>query len=90
MMETTKRVMTTREASEYTGIDYDYFRKARNRGYFGRDRYPAPKFFNFGDDQRTMRYLKEDLDIWLENYPRYNVPAEYFKKPATDGMAIGM
>lgn len=81
-----KKLLTTLEAANYLGIDYTYFRKCRNRGYFGRDKYPAPKFINIGDSEKGIRYRIEDLDEWLKNYPSYTIPALFFKNTIGNSM----
>ena len=79
---TGKKLLTSKEAAEYLGIDYCNFRKMRNKGYFGRDRYPAPKFINIGVSETGIRYRVTDLNEWLENFPTYNSTALHFKQTA--------
>jgi hypothetical protein len=74
--------MSSKEAAAYLGLDYCNFRKQRNKGYFGRDRYPAPDFCFIGIGEQGIRYLKSDLDRWRENFPRHNNVALAFKKTA--------
>lgn len=77
-----KKLLNTREAAEYLGIDYCNFRRARNLGYFGACRYPAPRFLGIGSSELGLRYRKSDLDDWLDNYPTYSTPTEYFQSAA--------
>ena len=74
--------MSSKEAAAYLGIDYCNFRKQRNKGYFGRDRYPAPDFCFLGIGEQGIRYLKSDLDRWRDNFPRHNQVALGFKQTA--------
>ena len=74
--------MSSKEAAAYLGLDYCNFRKQRNKGYFGRDRYPAPDFCFIGVGEQGIRYLKSDLDRWRENFPRHNNVALAFKETA--------
>lgn len=72
-------LLTTKEAAEFLNINYSYFRQCRNKGYFGRDKYGAPEFINFSaNNEKGIRYRKETLKTWIENYPRHKTPAEYF------------
>lgn len=77
-----KKTLNTKEAAEYLGIDYCNFRKQRNKGYFGRDRYPAPAFIDTGISAQGFHYRVEDLDEWLRNFPSYTIPALHFKATA--------
>ena len=57
-----KRGLTEPEASAYIGMSRSYLRQARMNGR--RDNLtPGPPFIKIG---RSVRYLPEDLDIWLE------------------------
>ena len=64
-----KKLLTSKEAAAYLGIDYCNFRKQRNKGYFGKDKYPAPKFIYIGESFQGIRYRVTDLDKWLSGYP---------------------
>ena len=58
----TKRGLTEQEASVYIGMSRSYLRHSRMNGR--RDNLtPGPPFIKIG---RSVRYLPEDLDIWLE------------------------
>lgn len=77
-----KKLLSSKEAAEYLGLDYCNFRKQRNKGYFGRDKYPAPPFINVGISEQGFMYRVEDLDEWLRNFPTYMIPALHFKETA--------
>ena len=81
-----KQLLTSEEAAAYLGIEYNYFRKCRNRGYFGKDEYPAPPFINIGVAEKGIRYRLSDLDKWLANYPSYTIPAQFFKQTGGQSM----
>lgn len=59
-----KRSFTEKEASEYIGMSCSFLRQDRMNG-LRKNRTPGPNFVRIG---RTVRYLKEELDIWLETY----------------------
>ena len=62
--EITKRVLSEIETSQYIGMSRSFLRQARMEG--NRDnRTPAPPFIKIG---RSVRYLKEDLDQWLDSF----------------------
>lgn len=62
--EITKRVFSEIETSQYIGMSRSFLRQARMEG--NRDnRTPAPPFIKIG---RSVRYLKEDLDQWLDSF----------------------
>lgn len=62
-----KRVFTEIETAAYLGMSRSYLRQSRMEG--NRDnRTPAPPFIRIG---RSIRYLKEDLDLWLDTLPKY-------------------
>ena len=61
-----KRGFREREAAEYLGMSTSFLRKDRMHGK--RDGYtPGPRWIRIG---RSVRYLKEDLDAWLENFSK--------------------
>ena len=67
-----KRVLTTREAAEYLGISYSYLRTIRMTGQIKERLAPPPHVF-IG---RALRYVKEDLDRWIDAQPRHRIPKE--------------
>ena len=81
-----KQLLTTEEAANYLGIEYTYFRKCRNKGYFGLDKYPAPAFVNIGNSEKGIRYRPVVLDKWLEDYPSYTIPAQFFMQTGGQSM----
>ncbi|MUH73631.1 helix-turn-helix transcriptional regulator [Psychrosphaera haliotis] len=61
-----KRSYTEKEVSEYIGMSRSFLRQSRMDG--NRDnRTPAPPFIKVG---RAVRYLKEDLDNWLNSFAK--------------------
>ena len=59
-----KRALTEQETAEYIGMSRSFLRQSRMEG--NRDnRTPAPKFIKIG---RAVRYLREDLDNWLDSF----------------------
>lgn len=57
-----KRVFTEIETADYIGMSRSFLRQSRMEGH--RDnRTPAPPFIKIG---RSVRYLKDDLDSWLD------------------------
>jgi len=63
-MDVVKRAFTEIETAEYIGMSRSYLRQARMEGNRN-NRTPAPKFIKVG---RAVRYLKEDLDNWLDSF----------------------
>lgn len=60
------RSLTEIETSKYIGMSRSYLRKARVYG--NRDSsIAAPPFIKIG---RAVRYLREDLDTWLDNHKK--------------------
>jgi predicted DNA-binding transcriptional regulator AlpA len=61
-----KRALSEIETAEYIGMSRSFLRQSRMEG--NRDnRTPAPPFIKIG---RAVRYLKEDLDQWLDSFYR--------------------
>lgn len=58
------RALNEKEASLYIGMSLGYLRQDRVNGPRGK-RTPGPAFVKIG---RTIRYLKEDLDTWLDTH----------------------
>lgn len=62
--EITKRALSEIETSQYIGMSRSFLRQSRMEG--NRDnRTPAPPFIKIG---RSVRYLIEDLDQWLNSF----------------------
>lgn len=58
-----KRAYTEQETAEYIGMSRSFLRQSRMEGH-RKNRTVAPPFIKIG---RAVRYLKEDLDAWLDN-----------------------
>ena len=62
--EQIKRALSEIETSQYIGMSRSFLRQSRMEG--NRDnRTPAPPFIKIG---RSVRYLREDLDKWLNSF----------------------
>jgi predicted DNA-binding transcriptional regulator AlpA len=60
----TKRALSELEAARYIGMSRSYLAQSRMEGL--RDsRTQAPPFIKIG---RSVRYLREDLDSWLDHF----------------------
>lgn len=59
-----KRAYSEIEASEYICMSRSFLRQSRMEGN-REGRTPAPPFIKIG---RSVRYLKEDLDNWLDGF----------------------
>jgi predicted DNA-binding transcriptional regulator AlpA len=64
--EIKSRVLSEKEASQYICMSRSFLRQARMDGN-RENRTPAPPFIKIG---RAVRYLREDLDAWLESFVR--------------------
>ncbi len=64
----TARALTEAETAQYIGMSRSFLRQARMEGT--RKNYTsAPPFIKIG---RSVRYLKEDLDHWLDEHIKLN------------------
>jgi predicted DNA-binding transcriptional regulator AlpA len=63
-MNIDKRALSEKETSEYIGMSRSFLRQSRMEGNRA-TRTPAPPFLKIG---RSVRYLKEDLDNWLDSF----------------------
>ncbi|WP_076541093.1 AlpA family transcriptional regulator [Shewanella sp. UCD-KL21] len=61
-----KRALSEIETAEYIGMSRSFLRQSRMEGN-RENRTPAPPFVKIG---RAVRYLKDDLDHWLDNLMR--------------------
>ncbi|WP_196140628.1 AlpA family transcriptional regulator [Aliikangiella sp. G2MR2-5] len=61
-----KRAFSEAEASQYIGMSRSYLRQSRMEGH-RESRTPAPPFIKIG---RSVRYLIEDLDNWLNQFDK--------------------
>ncbi|MCX7109410.1 MAG: DNA-binding protein [Proteobacteria bacterium] len=59
-----KRAFSDKEAADYIGMSESYLRISRMDGDRA-NRTPGPNFIKIG---KAVRYLKEDLDAWLESH----------------------
>lgn len=59
-----KITLTEKEAAEYIGMSRSFLRQDRMNG-IREKRTPGPKFLKIG---RSIRYLKDDLDAWLNQH----------------------
>ncbi|PML53114.1 helix-turn-helix transcriptional regulator [Vibrio breoganii] len=66
MNNTDKRALTEQETSTYIGMSRSFLRQARMEGP-RKNRTMAPRFIKIG---RAVRYLKEDLDRWLDGHTK--------------------
>lgn len=62
----TTRVLSEREAATYIGMSRSFLAQSRMDGP-RRNRTPAPPFVKIG---RAVRYLRDDLDRWLDSFRR--------------------
>jgi predicted DNA-binding transcriptional regulator AlpA len=60
----TARSVTESEAAHYVGMSQSYLRQSRMYGD-RENRTPGPRFLKIG---RSVRYLVDDLDAWLEQF----------------------
>ena len=65
--ENTSRALTEQETSQYIGMSRSFLRQSRMEGN-RHGRTPAPPFIKIG---RSIRYLKDDLDQWLESFRKH-------------------
>ncbi|WP_367607865.1 helix-turn-helix transcriptional regulator [Legionella sp. W05-934-2] len=59
-----KKAFKEAEAAEYIGMSRSFLSQDRVNGTLA-NRTPGPKYLKIG---RSVRYLKEDLDLWLEQH----------------------
>ena len=60
-----KRGFTEEEAAFYIGVSRSFLRQSRMDGV-RENRVPGPRYIKIGT--RMIRYLREDLDIWLDKH----------------------
>jgi predicted DNA-binding transcriptional regulator AlpA len=71
------RAFTTSEAAIYIGMSESWLRHARVEGP-REGKIPTLKFIKIG---RTVRYLKEDLDSWLDQFQKLDHLSQPFLHP---------
>lgn len=59
-----KRSLNEKEAAVYIGMSCSFLRQDRMNG-IRENRTPGPRYIRIG---RSVRYLREELDTWLETY----------------------
>lgn len=59
-----KRALTDKEASQYIGMSESFLRQSRSNGN-RENRTPGPPWIKIG---KSVRYLIEDLNQWLEEH----------------------
>lgn len=64
-MNKEKRAFNEKEAAHYISMSVSFLRQSRMSGDL-RSRTPAPPFIKVG--KRSVRYLRDDLDAWLEGW----------------------
>lgn len=62
-----QRALTEIQAAEYLSVSRSLLRQSRMNGE-REGRLSGPAFIKLGS--RSIRYLREDLDKWLESFPR--------------------
>lgn len=62
-----QRALTEEQAAEYLSVSRSLLRQSRMNGE-RENRLSGPPFIKMGS--RSIRYLKEDLDQWLESFPK--------------------
>ena len=62
-----QRALTEIEAADYCSVSRSLLRKSRTEGE-RENRLSGPPWIKMG--KRAVRYLKEDLDAWLESFPK--------------------
>ena len=65
-----------REAATYVGMSVSYLRQTRMEGN-RKGRTPGPPYIKIG---RAVRYLIEDLDVWLKENRVTESPMSIFKE----------
>ncbi|OBP14200.1 hypothetical protein A5320_16310 [Rheinheimera sp. SA_1] len=68
MNSPSKKVLSEIETAEYIGMSRSFLRQSRMEGN-RENRTPAPPFIKIG---RSVRYLKDDLDLWLSNLQKFS------------------
>jgi predicted DNA-binding transcriptional regulator AlpA len=61
-----QRALPDPEAARYIGMSVSFLKQSRMNGD-RENRAPGPPYVKIG---RSVRYLREDLDAWLEQYRR--------------------
>ena len=64
-MNVGSRAVTEQQAAQYIGMSRSFLRQGRMNGD-REGRTPSPPYLKIGS--RSVRYLIEDLDTWLEQF----------------------
>jgi predicted DNA-binding transcriptional regulator AlpA len=72
-----KRGFNEEEASGYISMSRSFLRQSRMTGQL-EGRIPGPPFIKVGS--RAIRYLREDLDMWLEQFNKHQHTHQVFPK----------
>lgn len=62
------RALTEKEAAAYIAMSRSFLAQARMEGR-RKNRTPAPPYIKIG---KSVRYLHDDLDAWLDNIKKMN------------------
>lgn len=79
-----KRALTNQEASLYIGMSQSWLRHMRIKGAC-LNNLAGPCFIKVG---RSVRYLREDLDTWLEHFQRCEHLAQHYNQELSKLMVI--
>ncbi len=79
-----KRAFTDQEASLYIGMSQSWLRHIRIKGS-SLNSLAGPRFIKVG---RSVRYLREDLDVWLEHFQRCEHLAQHHSEQLSKLMVI--
>ena len=66
-----KHVLTEKEAAAYINMSVSYLQKDRMNGAL-KNRAPGPAYLKIG---RSVRYFKDDLDIWIQDFKIMKAPS---------------
>lgn len=65
---TTQQLLDEEQAAIYINMSRSYLRRSRTDGKI-KNRTPGPHWIKIGS--RSIRYSIEDLDKWINNFPKY-------------------
>jgi len=80
------RAFSEKEAAEYIGMSRSFLAQSRMDGP-RENRTPAPKFIKIG---RSVRYLREDLDGWLDCFCKFDHLGQIPGQDSTESAARGI
>lgn len=70
---TEQKSFCTPDAAEYLGVSASALEKSKKTGLLLGEK--SPPYLRAG---RSVRYLRNDLDAWLESLPKYSNSAQEF------------